>query len=468
MAWYSVPNEVWLPFTFPDFDEDKHETPTEETDPGKARSAERIIVKKLPVETITNTSTPPQNDQSNSRRSEKTDVVQEKVNPVADIGPGERLSAKEAPVEVRTVNPAPPQNNQAKPKGFIPTLEVLSDARTKFSIKAWDSFVKDNRPQLIHYGDQYKVAPISPEIWGKAEDWYVIGDIHGDFFAFFNALKYILRANDYFKIVLLGDLVDRGPHPLECLWLILNLVAEYDKRILWLAGNHDVGIVPGKDGSFASLVSDANFVVELNKIDSWTPFRREFGREYIELVQDLPRAALSPDGTLFTHGGFPLVDLHKELSEKTTVEEKMTWLNSDKALQDFTWTRITNEPKKRPNRHSKGASYGYTDFEKFCDATKDFFPVKRLVTGHEHPAGGVDELTEWKTQRALTLKGFGFDGNHYEHPDAFNAGYQDHLVIGRCRTNDIPEIIRIPVDRDDLTQFFDMELARYFPKLPQG
>ena len=343
------------------------------------------------------------------------------------------------------------------------TWKSLKNTRTQFSVKAWASFVKDNRPNLLYYGEQRKAVRITPEVWGKAEDWYVIGDIHGDFFALFNCLKHIHITNKSFKLILLGDLVDRGPHPLECLWLILYLVDRYPGRILWLAGNHDVGIVEREDKSFASTVQPAEFVDELNKIDSWTPFRREFGREYIELVRDLPRAALSPDGTLFTHGGFPLVDLHKDLAGKATLDEKLDWLNSDKALLDFTWTRITRYQKKIPNRASTGCSYGFADFAAFCDAVKDFYPVKRLVTGHEHPAGGVDEHPAWKDHRALTLKGFGFDGNQYEKAQAFNERYQDQLVLGRCRTDDIPEVVRFPVNRDDLTDFFDKELASRFP-----
>lgn len=349
----------------------------------------------------------------------------------------------------------------------LPTWSMLDKTRTHFSARAWSSFVKDNQPNLLYYAQKRKVVSISPEVWGKAEDWYVLGDIHGDFYALFNCLIHILKQKGEFKLIFLGDLVDRGPHPLECLWLILYLVDRHPGRILWLAGNHDVGIVENNDRSFSSDVQPAEFVDELNRIDSWTPFRREFGREYIELVQALPRAALSPDGTLFTHGGFPLVDLHKDLAGKATPDEKLDWLNSDEALQDFTWTRITRYPKKIPNRVSTGSSYGFGDFAEFCDAVKDFFPVKRLVTGHEHPAVGVDEHLTWKDCRALTLKGFGFDGNQYSTPQAFSDGYQEYLVLGRCRANDIPEIIRLPVDRNDLTEFFDKELAVRFPGTPQ-
>jgi hypothetical protein len=344
----------------------------------------------------------------------------------------------------------------------LSTLDELSRARTSRSVFAWSSFVDQNKPPLIHFGEKEKVVRISEAEWGVPENWFVLGDIHGDFYALINCLKYIHRTCPDFRLIFLGDLVDRGHHPMECLWILLAYAKYFPNRILWLAGNHDVAVQEQADKSFSASVLPSEFLDHLNKIDSWTPFRREFGREYIELVKDLPRAALFPDGMLVTHGGFPLSDLQKELSEKVSLEEKQAWLNSPQALQDFTWTRITRYPKRLLNRPSKGCSYGFQDFEAFCNATKDFFPVSRLVTGHDHPTNGSDSHPEWKNHQALTLKGYGF-AEAYDHPEAFNSRYQDNLVVGRCRRNDIPEVLTIPVSREDLTQFFQQEIAPLFP-----
>ncbi len=345
------------------------------------------------------------------------------------------------------------------------TLEELDKTRKDFSVHAWASFVAQNKPPLMHYGESSKAVKISPENWGTGENWFVIGDIHGDFYALSNCIKHIVRTCPEFRLVFLGDLVDRGHHPMECLWRLMALAKEFPNRVLWLAGNHDVGVYELPDKSFASTVSPSEFVDHLNEVDQWTPFRREFGREYVELVKDLPRAALTPDGLLFTHGGVPHVDLQKELATKTTVAEKMEWLNSPQSLQDFTWTRITRYPKRIPNRSSTGCSYGYADFAAFCEATIDFFPVDRLVTGHEHPTGGADLHPEWKFNPALTLKGFGF-GSHYENPEAFNSKYQDNLVVGKCRAGQLPEVVAIPFDKEDLNRFFEQEIAPAFAAPP--
>lgn len=337
----------------------------------------------------------------------------------------------------------------------------LNQTRTLFSATAWSSFVRDNRPQLLYYGGE-KVVRIDPDVWGDADEWHVMGDIHGDFYALFGCIRYLVEREKPFKLILLGDLVDRGPHPLECLWLILYLVDRYPGRVLWIAGNHDIGIHERPDRSFGSSVMPAEFVDELNMVDAWTPFRRQFGREYIELVKDLPRAALAPDGTLFTHGGFPLVDLHADLEGRTTLEEKVEWLNSEKALQDFTWTRITRYPRRIPNRHSTGSSYGFKDFAAFCEAVKDFFPARRLVNGHEHPDGGVDVHSSWQEHPALTLSGFGFDASQYGSASGFTENYRKTLTLARCRADDIPELVHIDVDTADLADFFEKELAWRF------
>ncbi len=337
------------------------------------------------------------------------------------------------------------------------TLDGLRETRLQAS-RAWKSFAGSNIPQLLFVEQEEKVIQIDEETWSIPENWFFIGDIHGDFFALYNIVEHIKKLCPDFRLIFLGDIVDRGRHPMECLWYLLNQASEYPDRIIWLAGNHDVAISYMEDtNSFSSSVIPSEFVDHLNNVDSWTPFRRQFGSEYIELVRGLPRAVLFPDGLLATHGGFPHTDLQKELQECETMDEKKAWLNSPECLQDFTWTRITKYKTKIPNRYSTGCSYGYGDFDAFCDATQDFFPTKRLVTGHDHPEGGYYTHEAWKATPALTLSGFAFDAD-CENKKAFNEWYQDYLVVARYRRDMTPEVIEIPVDRDDLGDYFTGEI----------
>lgn len=367
------------------------------------------------------------------------------------------VGAEETPA---TIGSALPTGTVPAPLGVPKTLDMLRETRIKDSDTAWSSFVGHQTPQLMFYGSKQKVVRISAEDWRTPENWFLLGDIHGDFYALSNAVRWIRETCPDFRLVFLGDLVDRGRHPMECLWFLVNLAKEFPQRILWLAGNHDDSV--SKDGDrFRSSVFPSEFLEHLNTVDSWTPFRRGFGLEYIDLVAGLPRAALSPDGLLMTHGGFPHTDLQKNLMECTSDEERQSWLNSPQAVKDFTWTRITRYRAKIPNRVSTGCSYGFADFDSFCKLSKDFFPAERLVTGHDHPDGGFDKHPEWVERKALTLTGFGFQGDS-DDPRSFNERYQEYLVVGRCRANDIPEVVTIPVDREDLAQYFSEELAPKF------
>lgn len=343
----------------------------------------------------------------------------------------------------------------------LSTLDAIKETRAAHSHKAWMTIFENRTPPLLNYGDSNKVPMMSVDIYGAAEKWFILGDIHGDYYALRNAVEHIKSVCPEFRLIFLGDLIDRGPHPMECLWYLLNLANDYPQRILWIAGNHDEGVTYNEESNqFYSTVYPSEFINHLNAIDSWAPFRKMFGLEYIELVANLPRAVLLPDGTLITHGGFPLVDLQDQLPE---TNDNVAWLNSPSALQDFTWTRITRYKMKLPNRASIGCSYGFDDFAKFCEATKTFFPTKRLVTGHNHPEGGYDKHPNWLTNPALTLTGYGFD-DAYENPEAFNSLYRQVLIMGRCRQDSLPEVIEALVDRSDLDDFFSYAINPLFAK----
>lgn len=65
---------------------------------------------------------------------------------------------------------------------------------------------------------------------------FVISDIHGMFTQFEQLLTYW---NPEDKLVLLGDLVDRGPDSLAVLQKALQLQDAYGERVVYCMGNHD-------------------------------------------------------------------------------------------------------------------------------------------------------------------------------------------------------------------------------------
>lgn len=84
-------------------------------------------------------------------------------------------------------------------------------------------------------------------------DWsckkvFVLGDFHGSLHSMLDVLLDMLasgalnskgRLSPGHAVVCLGDLLDRSPYTLECLYLVLRLARENPKNVVVLAGNHE-------------------------------------------------------------------------------------------------------------------------------------------------------------------------------------------------------------------------------------
>lgn len=301
---------------------------------------------------------------------------------------------------------------------------------------------------LLRFGKPHKVARLSADEVGSIDRWFFIGDIHGDFFALHSLLREAERRHTDARVLFLGDLVDRGDMPFECLFLLLDWGQLRPGRLGWIAGNHDTAFSITEQGAFKSLVSPAELLDELNRNDLFTGFRRVMGKFFVTLAQGLPRALLFPDGLLATHGGIPLIDLHAQGAAIDNEAAYMDWLNSPGCLKDFTWTRIHRLPKKAVDRYSTGAQYGFRDFEAFCQLKPDWFPVARMVNGHEHPKAGFDPHDTYVVKPALTLLGLGFDETR-PMPAAY-AHYTKALHLAQGVPDALPAVIPVPVAREQL------------------
>ena len=312
---------------------------------------------------------------------------------------------------------------------------------------------------LLRFGQRHKVARLSADEVGSINQWFFIGDIHGDFFALHSLLREAERRHADARVMFLGDLVDRGDMPFECLFLLLDWGQRRPGRLGWIAGNHDTAFSITEQGAFKSLVSPAELLDELNRNDLFTGFRRSMGEFFVALAQGLPRALLFPDGLLATHGGIPLVDLHAEGAAIDNESAYLDWLNSPACLKDFTWTRIHRHPKKTPDRYSTGAQYGFRDFEAFCHLNPEWFPVARMVNGHEHPKAGFDPHNTYVVKPALTLLGLGFDESRPV-PAAY-ANYTEALHLGQGVPDALPAVIEVPVAREQLEMMHGALAAKH-------
>jgi hypothetical protein len=289
------------------------------------------------------------------------------------------------------------------------------------------------------------------------DQWFFIGDLHGDFFAMHSLLQHAQALNSSCRILFLGDIVDRGVMPLESIFLLLEWGLQHPGRLAWIGGNHDVAFSCNEAGVFNTVVSPSEFLQELNASDALAGTRRRIGRFFLEVTCRLPRALLFPDGLLATHGGFPLSDLHAQGQAITDEKAYLDWLNSEPCIKDFTWSRINRAPKKRPDRYTSGSQYGFKDFEAFCQLQPQWFPVTHMVTGHEHPREGYDLHPNYKVNRALTLLGLGFD-DFLPFPESHHH-YKETLHLGQGVAGDVPSVVTVTVDPDELDMFMAAVLS---------
>ena len=299
------------------------------------------------------------------------------------------------------------------------------------------------------------VQKVGEDVKGK---WFFIGDIHGDFFALYTLLEEVSKHPDFF-VCFLGDLVDRGPHSLECFALLLEFTEKHrdPRRVVWILGNHDEGIAINSrdEQKFFSSVAPAEFPEFLNG-DIASNFEdaelTEWGCLFVDICERLPRAILFPSGLLATHGGIPLEDRWPYL-------KSLEALNHKRCLGDFTWTRASTMPIKKGwqydpqrRRYSSSFEFGYKDLEGFCKAVEPLFSVKFLVRGHDHVEGGYDIPKEYVNTPLLTLNGFGF---HY-----LSGSYKDYrknLALGVSENGVFPSIHQLQIERSHFEEFANSE-----------
>ncbi len=302
-----------------------------------------------------------------------------------------------------------------------------------------------------------RVRRLTNDEAGPSERWFFIGDIHGDFYALHTLIAHAEMADPDCCICFLGDIVDRGHMPFECMYLLLDWGLQHPGRLAWIAGNHDIAYRK-VNGRFVSTCSPAESTEDFNR-DAGAGLRGRSGDFFIRLTNLLPRALLFPDGLLATHGGMPHTDLQKRAADILDEGAFLDWLNSDECLRDFTWNRISRYPRKQPDRHSSGPQYGYRDFEAFCDLTRQWFPVTAMVTGHEHAEGGADTNPTYEKHPVLTLLGQGFDDTIDRGSKSFYVQYREVLRMGRGRTGSAPDVMDVPVIHADVAIVYREHLA---------
>ena len=163
------------------------------------------------------------------------------------------------------------------------------------------------------------------------EKAFVISDIHGMYQDFLKVLTYWNRKD---LLVILGDMIDRGPESLEVIQLVMKIKEHYGDKVIVLTGNHDQLLIDfindpfeygnnyqnnGGNDTIRSFTKDESifyysFAARANKL-------LENNASEIEFIRKLPRYH-EFGKVLFTHAGFCS---WRDCWEETT-DEQFIWI----------------------------------------------------------------------------------------------------------------------------------------------
>ena len=185
--------------------------------------------------------------------------------------------------------------------------------------------------------------------------------MHGDI----DALLYIFHTHGYppdTSYLFLGDYVDRGPHGVECMCLLLALRLLYPRAVSLLRGNHESTLTISYGFRNECLAKLGN--------DTWETFLCVFNR--------LPYAALLQDRMLCLHGGLSpsLTTLHdlQGLPRPTPIPDSGL-------VCDLMWSDPEVGLRGWASNISRGCSYTYGEdvVDRFCEKND----LQLLVRAHQ-------------------------------------------------------------------------------------
>lgn len=275
-------------------------------------------------------------------------------------------------------------------------------------------------------------------------DWFVVGDLHGDFQSLCRILLKIYCRPEIdpnkVRIVFLGDYVDRGARPLQVIKLLLLLKTTWPENFWLLKGNHEVWQIDDS-GIVQSTVTPHD------TLDFWTQF---FGAELFtalcRLFDTLPVAYIQPlrpperskeEGSpkiLYVHGGIP------------RTENLLLPLHAEECREGFLWSDPEMEKEEVLNGPSRRFSFGRNDFFRFSRHHN----IALLIRGHELRKDGFDLHEDLRGSESRIVTIFSCGGTVNE--DSF---YGPEILVPRF-LNLVPQSLQdLPISveevyRDDL------------------
>lgn len=237
-------------------------------------------------------------------------------------------------------------------------------------------------------------------------DYYLIGDIHSDSISLMKILEKtnfwerVLKV-DRFRLIFIGDYVDRGGAHLKTLQYILLLKYLFPNNIILQRGNHDGGYY--EDGKVKMCVGRPDstpdshwFIVYLYNLTREKLLKEDIIESYINFFNSLAiMSSLKLNDRLFlvVHGGLPR---HRESDEgyysyiknlADLTDERIVDHIGKTIVNNILWSdpSIMDEDMKVNNGRFKFKDYHF-------EAFKEKFDFDYFIRGHQVKENGYEKL----------------------------------------------------------------------------
>jgi len=189
---------------------------------------------------------------------------------------------------------------------------------------------------------------------------FVVGDLHGDYESFKNAIKIFDKdKKEGDVLIFLGDYADRGPNGVEII-LGLYQFLKTRKDIITLKGNHEDYSKDGEPKFYpCDLIDEAN--TKINR--GWEVFWKEVFQNFLEYLKPVYIAGK----VLFVHGG---------ISEKIQSKKDLFKKENEEILL---WSDPYNGKGEIPSSRGAGVEFG----EDVTNKVLQRLDLKLIVRSHQ-------------------------------------------------------------------------------------
>ncbi len=206
----------------------------------------------------------------------------------------------------------------------------------------------------------------------------IVGDLHGDLGSFIKVLG-IWKDRGYDKLIFLGDIVDRGSHALEIIYVLCNLLLKYNTQVFLIKGNH-----------------------ETERISSVYGFREELKYkqkevlyyDIIELFDVLPYAGILNNNFFLVHGGIPKQKQNNYPMHLEEIKNIPKLSNDDFILLQLLWNDPIEKNVFFERNYPRGTGYFYG--KKAVDMFLRDNALERIIRAHESVRNGIKEMMNGK------------------------------------------------------------------------